>query len=157
MPLAFTTPPSEVATFIATRHEKRLLSFLANLAQATPATSNAEYHVSLKVNVSFERQKTDSAAAVYVTDDPSALHVTLSEEDIRKRYPWDYPELTKRLAQRYSDFKANNRYHGIRKPLLSDPRYVKSRYLDPGNPKSAKKDFYSTNVLQIFDQHYTRK
>jgi hypothetical protein len=111
----------------------------------------------LKVNLSFERKKGTTATPVFVSDDPSAVHVTLSEEDIRERYPWDYGELTKRLANRYSDFKLNGRYHQLRRPLLPDERYVKPRYLDPRNPKSARKDFYNPNVLQVFDQHYTRK
>jgi hypothetical protein len=31
-----------------------------------------------------------------------------------------------------------------------------ARFLDPGNPKSAKKDFYSPNVLTEFDKEYKR-
>ena len=40
---------------------------------------------------------------------------------------------------------------------MKDDKYTKARYLDPGNPKSPKKDFYNANVLQVFDQHYTKK
>jgi hypothetical protein len=41
--------------------------------------------------------------------------------------------------------------------LMADPRFVKSRYLGPGNPKSAKKDFYNPNIVAEFDKQYTRR
>lgn len=80
----------------------------------------------------------------------------LTDEDIRKTYPWDYGNLTKRLTDRYIDFKQNQKYHRIRKVLGADAAYMKSRYLDPGNPKSAKKDFYNPNIIPEFDKHYSR-
>lgn len=40
---------------------------------------------------------------------------------------------------------------------MTDPKYVRARYLDPDNPKSGKKDFYSPAILGEFDKHYTRK
>ena len=94
---------------------------------------------------------------VALTNDPNATKVELTDEDIRRIYPWDYGELTERLTKRYIDFRANKKYHDIRKPLVADPRFVKSRYLDPGNPKSAKKDFYNPNIVAEFDTQYTRR
>lgn len=40
---------------------------------------------------------------------------------------------------------------------MTDPAYVSPRYLDPGNPKSAKKDFYNANILNEFDKYYTKR
>jgi hypothetical protein len=34
---------------------------------------------------------------------------------------------------------------------------MKTRYLDPGNPKSSRKDFYNPNIVAEFDKAYTRK
>lgn len=84
------------------------------------------------------------------------MKVMLSEEDVRAKYPWDYRELCRRMAARYRDFKQDGRFHALRKPLLSDERYAKARYLDPGNLKSPKKDFYNPNVLSVFDASYRR-
>jgi hypothetical protein len=92
-----------------------------------------------------------------VGSDPDAVPVVLSEEDIRKQYPLDYRALTDKLRSRYSDFKENAEYHKIRKRLARDERYARTRYLDPGNPRSGKKDFYSSNALSVFDGHYTRR
>ena len=90
-------------------------------------------------------------------DDPNAVRVNLSEEDIRQQYPWDYATLTAKLKNRYIDFKMTLDYHNLRKKIAANPQYKKTRYLDPGNPKSSRKDFYNPNILNEFDKHYTRK
>ena len=41
--------------------------------------------------------------------------------------------------------------------LNGDQRFANLRYLDPGNPKSLKKRFYSPNIVAEFDKHYTLK
>jgi hypothetical protein len=92
-----------------------------------------------------------------VTNDPSALAVRLTEEQILERYPWDYKTLTEKCRLRYVNFKVNQEYHEIRKRLEADQRFAHIRRLDPENPKSSKKVFYNPNILAEFDKHYTRK
>ena len=157
MPLGFLAQQASATIVSLSPNERNLVAFLAKLAQEGAKTGDPDYHVSLNVNLSFQRSKIDSAAAVFVSNDPLATHVSISEEDVRKSYPWDYAELSEKLSKRYIDFKLTRKYHGIRKQLLSNTMYVKTRVLDPGTPRSAKNDFYNPNVLQVFDQHYTRK
>jgi hypothetical protein len=76
---------------------------------------------------------------------------------VRRLYPWSYHELIRQLHRRYAAFGATRTFHTIKKPLMADPAYVTTRYLDPGNPKSGRKDFYSPNILAEFDKHYARK
>jgi hypothetical protein len=108
------------------------------------------------MNIKLKKTKSPTAVRLAYNDDPSALPLTLSEEDIRERYPWDYRELTAVLRERYQDFKVNAKYHEIRRPLKNDQQYVMARFLDPGNPRSIGKEFYSTNILNIFDKYYER-
>ena len=136
---------------------KNLVRYLAALVRDAHEEAGADFHVSLAVNLSFTRSSKDAASMVAVTNDPNAPQIQMTEEDIRNTYPWDYAELTSRLNKRYIDFKINHKYHGIRKPLMEDRRFVKSRYLDPGNPKSARKNFYNPNIVSEFDNHYTKK
>ncbi|AYX06993.1 Uncharacterised protein [Burkholderia pseudomallei] len=68
-----------------------------------------------------------------------------------------YGELCKRMAVRYSDFKMNNQFHALRKPLLDDEKYAKVRYLDLENKVGPRKPYFNANILQVFDQHYTKK
>jgi hypothetical protein len=105
----------------------------------------------------MKKSTAEGALKVAITDDPDAPRVFLKEEDFKARYPWDYAALTERLRKRYSDFKATEKYHGVRKRLMGDARFSMSRFLDPGNPKSAKKDFFSPQILDEFDKVYTRR
>lgn len=157
MPIGFVAPPGAATALSATPDEERLIRYLAALVKDSGKDAGTDFHVALEVNLSFKRSAVDAAAVVAVTNDPSAPKVAISDEDIRRIYPWDYKELTSRLKKRYIDFSANAKYHEVRRPLLQDPRFVKSRYLDPGNPKSARKDFYNPNVVAEFDKHYTRQ
>jgi hypothetical protein len=93
---------------------------------------------------------------VRVSNSPDAVAVRLDEEDIRERYPLDYQILPRRLRKRYVDFKENAKYHTVQKALEADDRFCKKRLLDPGNPKSAVKRFYNSNIVKEFDKHYTK-
>jgi hypothetical protein len=118
-----------------------------------------DYHVALDINISFKRTPAAAASAVIVSNDPNdpnAVHVSLSEEDIRKQYPWDYATLTERLQNRYIDFKANGKYHDLRKKLAVNPQYKKTRYLDPTNTSGLRKDFYNPNIVAQFDKRPQR-
>jgi hypothetical protein len=39
-----------------------------------------------------------------------------------------------------------------KKPLMTGLKYVRARYLDPDNPRSGKKEFYSPRILEEFDK-----
>lgn len=157
MPIGFISAPGTATAIPASADEGKLVRYLAEVITASRSDEDRDFNVALEINLSFKRAPSDALAAVAVTNDPSAPKVTLSEEDIRKTYPWDYGELIRRLRKRYSDFKTTAKFHGIRKPLLPDPRYVRTRFLDPGNVRSGKKDFYNPNIVNEFDRHYTRR
>ncbi len=97
-----------------------------------------------------------SARDVRLSSSPKALPV-VDEKDIKKFYPYDYRQLTAKLKSRYADFKENQKYHNLRKKLKDKKEFCFSRKLDPDNPKSSKKDFYSENIIKEFDKHYTLK
>lgn len=153
MPIGFL--PGAATAVALSPEERNVVKFLAGLMKQGEIEHVPDYHVSLEVNISFKRSSGAAATAVIVTNDPNAIKVTVSEEDIRQQYPWDYGQLTKKLKERYMDFKENGKYHRLRKPLMNDARYVKARFLDPGNPRSSRKDFYSPNIIVEFDKSYT--
>lgn len=157
MPLGFIRDFKSADSVALNQDEKKLLQFIRNLGRETEEEALSGFHVTLEVDLKFQRSKSGDAAKVRVTNDPEAPEVRLSEENIREKYPWDYWDLTRRLQERYEDFKINQKYHSIRKPLLDNPKYVKRRYLDPDNPKSGKKDYYNPNIFKVFDKHYTKK
>jgi hypothetical protein len=157
MPIGFLSTPGATAIVVGGK-EGKLVNYLRNLVatQSVTTTSGSSYHVALDVNLTFKRSATDAISSFTLTNDPNAPRVYLTEEDIRARYPWDYRELIKRCRTRYVDFKENEYFHKIRRALLDDQRFVRARYLDPGNPKSSKKPFHSPNILTELDKHYTK-
>jgi Putative DNA-binding domain len=93
-------------------------------------------------------------SSMRLTDDPTAP--TVREEDILAQYPLGYSGLLAALGARYSDFKANEQFHRIRRPLKKKPEYCHTRYLDPGK-KTLGKDFYSEAIISEFDKHYKKR
>lgn len=157
MPIGFLAAPGGARALSATRDEGNLIRYLTALVSEEGEDQAGGFHVALDVSISLTRSSSDAASVVALTDDPDAPKVQLTEEDIRKKYPWDYKELMNRLRKRYSDFKQNARCHQTRGPLMKDARFVASRLLDPGNPKGVHKEFYNPNILKEFDKHYTRR
>lgn len=157
MPIGFLPTPDTVTGITLSIDERNLVNYLATLMKESQKDAAQDFHVSLDVNISFKRTSTAAATAVILSNSPDAVPVAISEEDVRKAYPWDYAELTEKLKKRYLDFKENDKYHTLRKKLAADPQYKKTRFLDPGNPKSARKDFYNPNIMSQFDKVYTLK
>ncbi len=112
----------------------------------------------VEVELRFVRNARDGAITVRVAPgDPNAVPVTISEEDARKAFPWTYTDLRKALHARYDDFKENDKFHKIKRPLEKDSRYCHVRLLDPKNSKTQKQKFYNPNIIAIFDEQYKMK
>jgi hypothetical protein len=155
MPLSFVALPYQTEAVVLNHEEKKFLAFVEGLEPAND-DANSPYSVTVNIDIKFTRSKAKDALGVNITNDPNAPSVRLTEEQIRERYPWDYDRLTSECRKRYSDFKAAQKYHDLRKRLLEDKRYGEIRFLDPGNPKSSKKPFFSPNIIQVFDKHYAK-
>ncbi len=156
MPIGFIDASDAASAVTLSKDEAKLIAYIAQLTStATPGAG--PFNITLEVNLSFKRTKAAGAMAVAITNDPGVPEVTLTEEDFRKVYKWTYQQLVDQLKKRYTDFKMNKKFSGIKKPLMPDPKFVRPRYLDPDNPKSGKKDFYSPAILAEFDKHYARK
>lgn len=156
LPLSFIGGAKDIDSVVVTAGESRLIKYLQGLAAADP-DEGSPYAVAIRVQVKLERSKLATASKVQITNDPDAVKVVLSEQDVRERYPWDYKALGAKCAERYSNFKHDGKFHGLRKPLVGDARYAHSRFLDPGNLKSGRKDFYSPAIFDVLDKHYARK
>ncbi|MDR1552133.1 MAG: DUF3644 domain-containing protein [Prevotellaceae bacterium] len=135
---------------------KNLLKYIAEKEKLTPSDETKEYNITLKLETKFVKSTETDSLLVHYSDSPDALQINVTEEDALKGFPFDYPSLTAKLRERYTDFKANQTYHNIRKPLMSKKKYCKTRSLDPNNSKSPKKDYYSSEIIKEFDKRYTK-
>ena len=154
MPLSFFGGSTETQALNLNSEERKLVEFLKSKSLAPGKGKPDEFNVSLRVDVKFVKSKSESAQKVIVSKDEDATPVTLSEEDIREKYPWDYDILTTRLRKRYSNFKVNKEYHRIRKQLEADDRFCRKRFLDPAKTTGIGKCFYNPNIVKEFDKHY---
>ncbi len=156
MPIAFLRDIGRADGVMHNTEERHLLEYIKGLEKEVNDDVANDFNLSLNISIKIRRASESTGTEVVISDRPDAIPIKLEEENIRERYPWDYDILTKRLQDRYSDFKMAQKYHGIRKKLEQDTKLCNTRYLDPGNPKSATKKFYSPNIIRELDQHYKR-
>lgn len=136
---------------------ENLLRYISQKEKLSPSDEKEDFNISLKLETRFVKSTSTETLLVNYSNDANALKIHVQEEDALKNYPYDYEKLTSTLSKRYSDFKANASFHSIRKPLMSNKKFCKTRLLDPNNLKSPKKDWYSSEILKEFDRHYTKK
>ena len=156
LPLSFMTAAQDSGAVVVSADESRLIEHLKTLAQEV-GDGEGDYAVAIRLQVKLEKSALANASKVQVSKDADAIKVQLAEQDIKEKYPWTYDELCKRMSARYSDFKMNKEFHALRKPLLDDEKYAKVRYPDLENKAGPKKPYFNANILQVFDQHYTKK
>jgi hypothetical protein len=155
MPLAFHGPGETVVSLLAEKRPaaRKLLDYIEQTEKRHVAQAAGGFNVTLQIELKFLR--TAHPEAIPVRQAPDGIPVTLTEANVRDRWPWTYDKLAEKLRDRYANFSQNARYHGIRAKLEKDERYCHVRLLDPDNPKSGSKRFYSPNIVSEFDKHYT--
>lgn len=140
---------------------ENLLKYISQKENETPSDEAKEFNISLMLETKFVKSTSIDSLIINYSNAPNAntnsIEVNYKEEDVLKNYPYDYDKLTNILRARYVDFKITKKYHELKKSIKKDKIYCKTRLLDPNNPKSLKKDWYSTQVFKIFDAHYTKK
>lgn len=156
MPLSFMQAPNETDLVLLNAEEKNFFKFVNDLEERN-ADHNSEFSIALNTTVRFTKSTAKEDIKVALTRDNDAIKVTLTEAEIRDRYPFDYAALTEKCKKRYCDFVINSEYHKNRKLYENDTKCAYTRYLDPQNPKSGRKTFYSAIMLSKLDQHYTKK
>ncbi len=156
MPISFFNDMKTAELLSLNGQEKKILEYVNKLERENKEDENSSFNLALELEIKFKRVSDIGVAEVKVTNDPNAISVQLQEEDIREKYPWDYNNLNTRLNKRYKNFKINNEYHKRRKKISRNKKFCLERYLDPGNPKSSKKNFYNPNIIREFDKYYDR-
>jgi hypothetical protein len=160
MPMTFFHEFEAIKSFSVNSNKEQienLLKYISEKEKAAPSDESKDFNISLKLETKFVKSTSTDSLLVNYSNDPDAIKINVQEEDALKNYPYDYDKLTAALSKRYTDFKANQKYHNIRKPLMKIKKYCKTRLLDPNNSKSPKKDWYGTEIFKEFDKHYTRK
>lgn len=160
MPMTFFHEFEAIKSFSVNSNKEQienLLKYISVKEKETPSDENKDFNISLKLETKFVKSTSTESLLVNYSNDPDAIKINVQEEDTLKNFPFDYDKLTSALSKRYSDFKANQKYHNIRKTLMKNKKLCKTRLLDPTNTKSMKKDWYNSEIFKEFDKHYTKK
>lgn len=157
MPLAFHGPAEAVTSLTTERRAeaKKLLEYIASTEKKHAGGEASAFNVTLQIELKFQRTAHPEAIPVRIA--PDGIPVTVSEADVRNRYPWSYVKLGEKLTARYADFSQNAKYHTVRRALESDSRFCHTRLLNPDNARGGSKKFYNPNIVAEFDKHYRQK
>lgn len=134
---------------------QKLLAYL-DAREATDTDDVGGQHVALRLETRLVRGKDPAAVEFRYTDDPNAPAIAMRLEDILKNYPMTYDLLTAALANRYSDFMVNAKYHRLRRAFEAERKFCFPHPLNPTKPKGAVQRLYNSNIFQEFDKHYKR-
>lgn len=160
MPLAFNLPSGVIESTRGAEYSDEVRRFLDLVAEAErnhSAGNSDDYNLTVKIDLKFVRTPESTAIRVKnVKNDSEATKIELTEDQLMEKYPWDYKELVERLKLRYSDFKQNNFFYGIKSSCEENPNLCFVRYLDHRNQKGGKKKLYNPDILNYFDSHYTK-
>ena len=126
---------------IAYKSEKRIKN--ADIVAAINNDKNVI--ISIKTETSF-------------TTNPEAKGIRLEEEILyNDLFPMTYQDVCEYCYANFSDFKLNRDFHQQMKELKKDANIHRVRLLDPRNPKSSKKDYYSEEIKKKLNSIYTLK
>ncbi len=154
MPLAYVGEKTTVRSVI-TADNKAYIDFVQRLLSEQ---DKEDLDFDIAISIGINTKKENSFDSIGVKYDEDGISVTLSEEDILKKYPWDHAKLVEKCKDRYSDFKLDQRFNGLKKQVKSDPKLARNRslYLE-SKKKSPSTYYYSTNTLKFLDDYYHKK
>lgn len=152
MPLAY-VDSKIVSSSVITDEVKNYLSFVKSKIDEQDK-SDEEFDIAISIDINFS--KANSFDGLPFNYDISGVPIFLTEQDIRKKFPITYKELTDKAKVRYSDFKQNLSFHEILNKVKGNEKLCHERRLDPNDPKSSKKLYYSSNIWIELDKVYTK-
>lgn len=161
MPLSFyhgfeTAEPVSVSSY--NEQTRNFLRYVEGMEEKHASDDLSGHQIAVCIETKFTRAKSGEGIPFRWTDDPEAPAVQVKEEDVLKQYPMDFGTLVQRLRERYTDFKADEKFNKIKRYLEKQgKKYCIERYLDPIRKKGAPKRFYSPEVFREFDKRYTKK
>lgn len=148
LPLSF--EPASKVTSVKPRRSRQAANLLAHMERTCAEhakLSTGRFAVSLRVETTIVGSHSSGATPIKLGKGPDAAKVELTEDELRRRWPFDYAALIKQLSKRIPGFKQDKRFHDEKRARSSDEQYAKDRLLDINNPKSTKKTYYSQAML----------
>lgn len=152
MPLAY-IDSKMVTEGLVTDEVKNYLSFVKSKIEAQDK-HDEEYDIAISIDINFS--KSNSFEGIDFKYGKDGVTINVSEEDIRKKFPLTYKDVGVKAKSRYSDFKQNHTYNLIMRKIKDDDKLYHERKLDPENPRSLKKGYFSSNIWKEMDKNYSK-
>ena len=158
IPLSFSLDQTELEA-VAKKSSLVVSRFLARVheTEAELASQPSPFAFSVKVEFDLVKKKSEGAVKASIVSDQPQITIGVDDDRVPSAFSWDFDTLTRAMKKTFTDFKQNDRYHALRRPLENDKKLCFERRLDPANKKSSLKRFYNPNIIAVFDGHYTRK
>jgi hypothetical protein len=152
MPLAYVDSRTEVDA-IMTDEVKKYLDFVKN--KVDTQDDEDDFTIAISIDISFN--KSNSFEGINFKYGADGLAVIINEEDIRTKYPLTHSGVVEKAKKRYSNFIMNHEFHKVMRGIKRKEALFHERKLDPENPKSQRKPFYSSNIWKELDKNYSKK
>lgn len=95
---------------------------------------------------------------VRLTDDPKAKEIRITEDSLFQTvFTQKHADVANESRRLFDDFLQNQKFNDLMKKFRKDTSLYKPRYIDPNNPNSGKKDFYSKKVYDELAKYYHLK
>lgn len=153
MPLAYIDNKTIVEATI-TAETKNFIDFIKEKLSKEDK-KDSDYNIAISINVDFKKGNSFDSIGFKLT--PDGIPISITEENIRKKYPLTYKEVVTQARERYVNFKQNKSFNAHMKSIKSNEKLCHIRKLDRKNPKTAKQEFYSTNIFSKLDEYYKKK
>lgn len=152
MPLAYVD--SKILTDgVVTGEIQNYLEFVKNKIDSHD-TEDEDFDIAISIDVSFT--KANSFDSIGFKYDENGIPVTISEEEMRSKFPFIYEEVRTKAKLRYSDFKQGKDFNELMRLIKQDGKIYHERKLDPSSPSSMVKGFYSSNIWKELDKKYCK-
>ncbi len=152
MPLAYVDSKT-FTVGVTTDETKRYLDFVKS--KIDQQDDEEDFDIAISIEVRFEKGNSFSGLGYHYS--PDGVPINLTEDDFSKSHPLTHDAICEKCRKRYVDFKQNKAFHEIMRYIKQDSTLYYERKLDPNNPKSSKKPFYSSNIWKILDEHYKKR
>lgn len=152
MPLAYIDGRKFVESTL-TEEQLNYVKLLQDKLQQKEDSEDFDIAISIKLDF----KKGNSIEAIGMKYDPSGIPVTLSEEDIKAKFPLTHADIVQKCKARYTDYKCNMTFHAYMAEIKKNDRLSYNRKLYPNIPKSQVATLYNSGVFAILDTKYTKR
>lgn len=158
MPVSFYHMTDMCSFSVDNNYRENIFQYLNSIEHAHDNDDDDNFSISLKLETKLVKTTSAEAMQIRLTDDPNAPELQINEEDALKNFPYTYNGLCEIFRKRYSDFKQNKEFNNIMRNLKTQgEKFCKQRKLDPNNPKSIYKTFYSSRIVEELDKYYSKE